>query len=301
MQQIVSVVAGVILGILSNYIYDYLRQIGWLPGKPTVRFLSVLTAVVCALIFLVAWPDLNTSNGVADRPPATPSPSVTPLQPMATQPPVPPSATRTPEPTLTSEPTPEPTVTSEPPTVTPRPTATSTPEPTAIPVSVYTFENGIDRDWQVVETFGFTNGALEGPGFMLYNKHTNNYQVKMTVRGVDFGIYANAESRKRGYFFFYRSDTKKCGWWKTRTDFFSGLSKPGFSTEEVSALSDQCTTIFSDNEFHEVIVRVQDDNFFASIDGQEIGGFAGRDYTDGRIGISGGASTIRTVEITPLP
>lgn len=109
MKQIVSVVAGIILGIVSNYLYDHLREIGALPNKPTVRFLSVLTAVVCALIFLVAWPNLATHDEVAEDPVVTPSLTLIPLQPTMIQTPVPLSVTRTPEATLAPTLTPTPT------------------------------------------------------------------------------------------------------------------------------------------------------------------------------------------------
>ena len=59
---VLGIIAGVILGILSNWIYDILKNGGHLPDRPNLkRFIIVISAFV-PIIFFVALPTLMNEN-----------------------------------------------------------------------------------------------------------------------------------------------------------------------------------------------------------------------------------------------
>jgi hypothetical protein len=61
---LVSVLAGIFLNILSNWLYDLLKQKGFLPEKPSLRTLIVALITSLPLIILVAMPQFNDGGEV---------------------------------------------------------------------------------------------------------------------------------------------------------------------------------------------------------------------------------------------
>ena len=55
---IVSIIAGIILGVLSNWLYDLLRDKDIFPEKPTIKRAIVIILGFAPLLLLVALPTL---------------------------------------------------------------------------------------------------------------------------------------------------------------------------------------------------------------------------------------------------
>ena len=65
---IIAAVAGVVAGVLSNWIYDILRGQGRLPDNPTMKRFMVVVMVFLPLIVVSVLPDLLDLNGRSAAP-----------------------------------------------------------------------------------------------------------------------------------------------------------------------------------------------------------------------------------------
>ena len=54
---VLSAVAGVVLGTVSNWLYDLLRARGLFPTTPTWKAIIIVAIAVLPLIVLVVWPE----------------------------------------------------------------------------------------------------------------------------------------------------------------------------------------------------------------------------------------------------
>lgn len=53
---VLGIIAGIILGVLSNWIYDILKSRGFLPDRPSVKHTVVVVFAFIPIVFLVALP-----------------------------------------------------------------------------------------------------------------------------------------------------------------------------------------------------------------------------------------------------
>lgn len=54
---IISLIAGLLLSVVSNWIYDVCRQKGWFPDNPSFKRVIILIFLFLPLVFIVALPD----------------------------------------------------------------------------------------------------------------------------------------------------------------------------------------------------------------------------------------------------
>jgi len=122
---VVSIVAGVLLGTLSNWVYDLLKQGGFFRDRPTVKRLIIIVLSFLPLVVLIALPEINNTLAEPPTPSATFTTTLAPTATFTTTPT--PTATFTPTATSTATTTPTNTPT---PANTPTPTSTNTHTPT---------------------------------------------------------------------------------------------------------------------------------------------------------------------------
>lgn len=163
MQQIVvvgimSVVLGVVVGIITNYIYEQLRRTDVLPAKPTGTVFLVLTLFVLASIPLAAWLNLGSFDVT----------SIATMQQSAS-----PSITMTSRPTPTVMSPSQATITMltpTTPTASPTTTATATPQP-LVPGGRIAFD-GFGHDIYAINSDGSNQVLLSRDGI---TKHSPNW------------------------------------------------------------------------------------------------------------------------------
>jgi hypothetical protein len=63
----VGIIAGLILGTLSNYLYDLLKQLGIFPDRPTVKRLLIILVAALPFIFLVVLPQIDAGGEPVER------------------------------------------------------------------------------------------------------------------------------------------------------------------------------------------------------------------------------------------
>ena len=65
----ISVIAGIVLAIFANWLYDELRQRGSLPRSVTVRVMAIVSAAMLPFVFLAALPSMiaNDTSGSSSR------------------------------------------------------------------------------------------------------------------------------------------------------------------------------------------------------------------------------------------
>lgn len=59
---VIGIIAGIFLGALSNWVYDLLRQVGFLPDKPTLKRVVIIVLSFLPLAVLVALLQINTQE-----------------------------------------------------------------------------------------------------------------------------------------------------------------------------------------------------------------------------------------------
>lgn len=59
---ILSIIAGIFLGVLSNWIYDILRARGYFPNRPSIKKIAVVIAIASPLVLFVLLPSLQENR-----------------------------------------------------------------------------------------------------------------------------------------------------------------------------------------------------------------------------------------------
>ncbi len=52
---LVGVIGGIVLGVLTNWLYDVCRARGWLPANPSLKRLAVIAVALATFVVLAVW------------------------------------------------------------------------------------------------------------------------------------------------------------------------------------------------------------------------------------------------------
>jgi len=159
------------------------------------------------------------------------------------------------------------------------------------------FDGPLRPEWKIITSGSSTsNGNLAGRGIILYEPTTNNYRIKLRVKGHSFWLYFRTEYRGdavlNAYSLFcnYYNNQDECGWYGR----LPGIRKP------LSANFDRGRD-FNVNNYYEVVVEVRGRDFSVFLNDQLISSISDEILTSGLVGFELTQSEAEYFEVSPLP